>query len=179
MTTTEPRTSAPATSSCACCGDDFSETNLARLGCRDDVALCSDCLAWLGDQLATKAGGFRSVAPVLPVADLERALTHYQALGFGTGRHISGGCGYAHRDGIQIHFGVVAGHDPAGNTAGAYLHVADADALHARWAAADVAGALTAPADTDYGLREGAHVDPDGNTVRFGSPTPSPAADVP
>jgi hypothetical protein len=143
------------------------------------VALCSSCLAWLGDQLATKAGGFRSVAPVLPVADLERALTHYQALGFGTGRHISGGYGYAHRDGIQIHFSVVAGHDPAGNTAGAYLHVADADALHARWAAADVAGTLTAPTDTDYGLREGAHVDPDGNTVRFGSPIPSLAANVP
>jgi hypothetical protein len=27
--------------------------------------------------------------------------------------------------------------------------------------------------DTDYGIREGGHVDPDGNLLRFGSPLPS------
>jgi hypothetical protein len=28
------------------------------------------------------------------------------------------------------------------------------------------------PADYDYGKREGSHTDPDGNLIRFGSPTP-------
>jgi hypothetical protein len=32
-----------------------------------------------------------------------------------------------------------------------------------------------APVDTDHGIREGAHVDPDGNLLRFGSPLPSGA----
>jgi hypothetical protein len=30
-----------------------------------------------------------------------------------------------------------------------------------------------APVDTDYGLREGWHIDPDGNLLRFGSPIAS------
>lgn len=45
-------------------------------------------------------------------------------------------------------------------------------ALHAEWATADVEGRLHAPTDTDYGLREGAYVDPDGNLLRYGSPLP-------
>ena len=48
--------------------------------------------------------------------------------------------------------------------------VPDADALAARWAGT---GRTTAPVNTGYGLREGAHVDPDGNLLRFGSPLPS------
>ena len=42
-----------------------------------------------------------------------------------------------------------------------------ADAVAARWAGI---GRTGAPVDTVYGLREGAHVDPDGNLLRFGSP---------
>jgi hypothetical protein len=38
-----------------------------------------------------------------------------------------------------------------------------------------VAGELVAPFDTDYGLREGSHVDPDGNVIRFGSPITVPS----
>jgi hypothetical protein len=33
-----------------------------------------------------------------------------------------------------------------------------------------VEGWLDAPAKTAYGLDEGAHVDPDGNLIRFGAP---------
>jgi hypothetical protein len=33
-------------------------------------------------------------------------------------------------------------------------------------------GQIEAPSDTDYGLREGRHVDPDGNVIRYGSPLP-------
>lgn len=31
-------------------------------------------------------------------------------------------------------------------------------------------GRFVAPVDTDYGLREGAHVDADGNLLRYDSP---------
>jgi len=46
---------------------------------------------------------------------------------------------------------------------------ADADALYDEWS--DI-GDTRAPVDTDYKVREGAHIDPDGNLFRFGSPLP-------
>ncbi len=66
--------------------------------------------------------------------------------------------------------------DGATTTSCAYLWVDDADALHAEWAAAGVDGRLDPPRPTEYGLEEGAHVDPDGNLIRFGSPARPPRA---
>ena len=111
---------------------------------------------------------FHGLAPVLAVADLERALAHYRRLGFEATSYEGGGYGYLRRDDVWLHLTEVADHDPA--AAGAvYLYVGDADALHAEWEAAGVEGRLEAPADTGYGLREGFHVDPDGSLLRFGS----------
>ena len=46
----------------------------------------------------------------------------------------------------------------------------DADALYEEWSKPGVGG-LTRPVEpTEYGLREGSHIDPDGNLIRFGSP---------
>jgi hypothetical protein len=109
------------------------------------------------------------VSPIFPVTDLQRALDHYAALGCATSTH-DDTYGFAARAGIELHLTVVAGHDPLRTAAAAYLHVPDADALAAEWAAVERTGA---PVDTDYGLREGWHIDPDGNLLRFGSPLPS------
>jgi uncharacterized glyoxalase superfamily protein PhnB len=76
-------------------------------------------------------------------------------------------CGETRAD---AYVGEIDGLDPTRNTVSVYLRVADADRLHAEWAAASVDGHLEAPTDTKYGLREGHHVDPDGNMIRFGSP---------
>jgi catechol 2,3-dioxygenase-like lactoylglutathione lyase family enzyme len=103
------------------------------------------------------------------VADLRRALAHYAALGCSVSTHDEG-YGFAARGGVELHLVVVADGDPRGGPAAAYLHVPDADALAAEWA--QVPG-TEAPVDTDYGLREGRHVDPDGNLLRFGSPLAS------
>jgi catechol 2,3-dioxygenase-like lactoylglutathione lyase family enzyme len=105
-------------------------------------------------------------SPIFPVHDLDRALEHYAALGCTVSTH-DAGYGFAARAGIELHLVVVAASDPRGGPAAAYLHVPDADALAAEWA--DVPG-TEPPVDTDYGLREGRHIDPDGNLVRFGSP---------
>jgi hypothetical protein len=78
--------------------------------------------------------------------------------------------GVAARAGIELHPAVVPDHDPLRTAGAAYLHVPDADALGAEWAHAERTGA---PVDTDDGLREGWHIDPDGNLLRFGSPLPS------
>ncbi len=110
-----------------------------------------------------------TVSPIFPVSDLPRALAHYAALGCEVSAHDEG-YGFAALAGIELHLVVTEGHDPLRTAAAAYLHVPDADALAARWAGVE---RTTAPVDTDYGLREGAHVDPDGNLLRFGSPLPS------
>ncbi|TFV88673.1 VOC family protein [Blastococcus sp. CT_GayMR20] len=111
------------------------------------------------------------VSPIFPVADLPRALAHYAALGCSVSTH-DATYGFAARAGIELHLTVVADHDPLRTAAAAYLHVPDADALAAEWAGVERTGA---PVDTDYGLREGWHIDPDGNLLRFGSPLPSRA----
>ena len=47
---------------------------------------------------------------------------------------------------------------------------ADADALYDQWSRPGLGGHTHPVGPTDYKLREGSHVDPDGNLIRFGSP---------
>jgi catechol 2,3-dioxygenase-like lactoylglutathione lyase family enzyme len=110
-------------------------------------------------------GTSKRVAPIFPVRDLRASLAHYQRLGFATREYEGGGYGYATLDGVEIHLGVV--HE-AGTPASAYLFVEDADALARAWRSAGAE--IRLPEDTDWGKHEGAHVDPDGNVIRFGSP---------
>ena len=107
-------------------------------------------------------------APIFPVRDLRTSLMHYQRLGFDVRVYEGGGYGYATRDGIEIHLGVVPDTCPSNAKHSAYLWVDDADELAAIWptAGADV----HMPEDTEWGQHEGALVDPDGNILRFGSP---------
>ena len=119
--------------------------------------------------------GADAVAPIFPVRDLGAAVDHYTALGFEvTGDH--DGYRFARYGAVYLHLSQVDAHDPATSTSAAYLYVGDADATHAAWAAAEVGGRLVAPADQPWGLREGAHVDLDGNLVRFGSWLTDPPA---
>jgi predicted enzyme related to lactoylglutathione lyase len=107
------------------------------------------------------------MAPIFPVSDLAVSLAHYGRLGFATRAYVDGGYGYATRDGLELHLGVVADRTQHGR-ASAYLWVDDADEVAAEWQAAGVE--VHAPQDTAWGQHEGAVVDPDGNVIRFGSP---------
>jgi uncharacterized glyoxalase superfamily protein PhnB len=118
---------------------------------------------------AAQPAGLRRAVPILPTADLTRALAHYGALGFETEAWEGGGYGFLTRDGVELHVSQRDRVDPAANPFSFYLYVADADALHAEWAAAGVGGLWEAPEDKPWGLREGRHIDPDGNALRFGS----------
>lgn len=109
------------------------------------------------------------LAAVLPVSNLSRALEHYGLLGFTVSAYCNGDYGYAERDGLNLHFRVIPEFEPARTTSAVYLYVDDADALFAEWRSAGVSGQFFEPHDTEYGLREGAHVDLDGNLLRFGS----------
>ncbi len=129
------------------------------------------------DAAATGAGErrpprqFRQFRPIFPVRDLTAALAHYAALGFDTFPYRGGdGYGFADRDGTGLHLTADPGHDPAPSHASAYLYVRDADALYAEWSRPGIGGQTLAVCLTPYQLREGAHIDPDGNLIRFGSP---------
>ena len=100
------------------------------------------------------------------------ALAHYAALGFHAFAYEGGDdYGFANRDGIGVHLAADPGHGPAHSHASAYLYVHDADALYAEWSRPGIGGQTLPVCATPYQLREGAHIDPDGNLIRFGSPT--------
>jgi hypothetical protein len=109
---------------------------------------------------------FRRIAPIFAVRDLDAAMAHYQRLGFTVRAYAGGGYGFASRDGIELHLGVVPDNDL--RTSGAYLFVDNADDLAAAWRSAGVE--VHSPVDTEWGQHEGTVVDPDGNVIRFGSP---------
>jgi hypothetical protein len=99
--------------------------------------------------------------------DLAVSLVHYERLGFATRTYANGGYGYATRDGIELHLGVVADRTAHGR-GDAYIWVDNADDVAHAWRAAGVE--VHEPQDTEWGQHEGAVVDPDGNVIRFGSP---------
>jgi hypothetical protein len=114
------------------------------------------------------------IAPIFSVRDLDVAMEHYRRLGFAVRRYPPGGYGFASRDGVELHLGVVS--EPDHHAGSAYLFVDDADTLAAQWRAAGVE--VHGPQNTAWGRHEGAVADPDGNVIRFGSPIPhdGPAA---
>lgn len=130
---------------------------------------------------------FSQFSPIFPVRDLGAALEHYGALGFTT-RGYEDFYGFADRDAVGLHFSLHHEHDhddpgapdddnghthPPFSPVVAYLYVDDADALAAEWSRPGIGGTTRPVHDTPYGLREGVHIDPDGNVIRFGSPAPA------
>jgi len=122
----------------------------------------------------------QTLAPVLPVSDVLTALENYARLGFRAKPYqraeIVEGRGPApvlygllFRDGLQIHLCQVAGIDPQSNLSEIYLYVDDAVALHEQWSRSEAPGEYVEPVETEYGLNEGAYVDADGNSIRYGS----------
>ncbi len=110
------------------------------------------------------------ICPVFPVTDLKAAVSHYEQLGFETESYHDGSYAFLRAGRTEIHLTPVPSLDPSTSTSACYLYVDDVDALYAAWSHADIAGRLVPPVDTDYGLREFAHIDIDGNLIRVGSP---------
>jgi len=114
---------------------------------------------------------FRHFSPIFPVRDLAAAMAHYTALGFDTFASADGSdYGFADRDGAHLHLAVDPDLDAARNTTSTYLYVRDADSVHQQWSQPGIGGRTEPVAVTAYDFREGSHVDPDGNRIRFGSP---------
>jgi len=121
------------------------------------------------ETMATSTGA----TPILPARDLDMTSSFYERLGFAErGRWPE----YliVVRDELELHFFLSTELDPATTTAGCYLRVRDADALHAQFVAAGLPAwdtgfpCLSEVEATDYGMREFAATDPDGNLMRVG-----------
>lgn len=116
------------------------------------------------------------IVAVLPVADVDRAEAWYGRLGFTAVGTYAGYRILAAGD-LRLHL-ATSDHEPGTSTTAVYLYVADAEAVHAAWAAVG-ARVLQAPEATPYGLVEFAAVDPDGNLWRVGSPVDRPGGEGP
>jgi catechol 2,3-dioxygenase-like lactoylglutathione lyase family enzyme len=155
-------------STCACCEN---AAGLIRLWSDKDLVVCYDCLDWMNDQrakqMAAPGSPVRVVGyePIFRVADVDRAVDHYQRLGFSTDYH-DATYAFAHLGQLTLH--LAHDDDDPHQTGVLYIHVDDADQLGENWRAAGLE--VTGPENQDYGKREGRHVDPDGNVIRFGSP---------
>jgi catechol 2,3-dioxygenase-like lactoylglutathione lyase family enzyme len=121
----------------------------------------------------------RAVAPILPSRDLEATAAFYDRLGFERRGLWPAEYLIVERGDVGLHFFHQPELDPWSSIAGCYLYVDDADALHAEFAGLGlpdqgIPRLHGAPADADYGLREFAVVDEDGNLLRIGSPLRDP-----
>ncbi len=116
-----------------------------------------------------------SVAPILGSRDLEATRSFWERLGFEEVGLWPREYLIVARDGVSLHFFFSASLDPWRSDSGCYLYVDDADALFAEFSSVGLPGEGIprlhgSPEGTDYGLREFAVVDADGNLVRIGSP---------
>jgi catechol 2,3-dioxygenase-like lactoylglutathione lyase family enzyme len=106
------------------------------------------------------------VDPIFAVSDLPRAIEHYKKLGFEISEYDEA-YAFAHRDGLTLHLHLTDAPTPGCGLL--YLHVDDANSLADEWRTVDAS--LVAPEDVPWGKHETSHTDPDGNTIRFGSPS--------
>ena len=120
-------------------------------------------------QQAARAVIEGQVIPTLPARDIEETVAFYERLGFELVAEYPGEQRYAivRRDDAELHFYEFPV-DPKQNLSGCYLSIGDAPTLYAEWRAAgtEIVQPLT---ETDYGLREFAVSDPNGNLVKVGS----------
>ena len=151
---------------CSCCGE-AAET--IQLRDHKEIQICSDCLDWLiqkrEHQENAQSGSWlvSGFEPIFVVTDIPCATDHYAKMGFEISHHDEA-YAFAHRDvGLTIHF-TLANQAAPGNL---YVHCADATEVAKAWRMAGLV--VTGPVDEEYGKREGSHVDPDGNLIRFGS----------
>ena len=117
--------------------------------------------------------------PILPAVDLDATLAFYERLGFENAGAPPSQWDYLiiRRGSVQLHFYADPELDPLTTAFSCYLYTDDADALYGAWKEIGIpADPATGsrlqgpPEKRDYGMREFALVDPNGNLVRVGSP---------
>ncbi|MEU1971231.1 VOC family protein [Microbacterium sp. NPDC019599] len=121
--------------------------------------------------------------PILPSRDLAKTLRFYEALGFENRGAPPEEWNYLilGRGDVELHFVEDDSVDPLRTASACYVYVSDADALFREWSGTvrpdQATGTrVTHPVDTDYGMREFAVVDDNGNLIRIGTDISSASA---
>jgi hypothetical protein len=156
---------------CACCST--SVDWWVRLRSHPDVQICHNCLGGLNEQrdgqlqLVTGTWLITGFEPLFKVTSVSRSADWFERAGFHVSFH-DDTYAFAHRDrGLTIHLAQAEAEDHPGH-GGLYIHCQDADRVAEEWRQSGIE--VEGPWDEDYGKREGAISDPDGNVIRFGSP---------
>jgi hypothetical protein len=124
--------------------------------------------------------------PTLPARDLHAMLSFYERLGFHNAGDAPDVWDYLiiRRGTIEMHFYADRDVDPLTTSAGCFVWVRDADALHAEWERLGIehdstsGSRLVGPTDTDYGVRTFALIDLSGNQIRFGTGPPTKGSSI-
>jgi hypothetical protein len=144
-----------------------------RLRSHPDLPICHDCLGGLNAQrdgqlqLISRTWLVTGAEPIFRVADVRRSGAWFERAGFEVSFH-DDTYAFARRErDLTVHLARAEGDELPGHAA-LYLHCQDADRVAQEWRAAGIE--VDGPRDEDYGKREGAVTDPDGNVLRFGGP---------
>ena len=190
MTTTSgPPVDTTARRRCGCCGKDKPADRVTELGDSPGVYICTGCALWAArraSQLpvlrvdARRAlrrlqrlchrrddDTYRMAIPVLPVTDLDTALPFYSQLGFETVERLDD-FAVLQAGAIKIHLSQFGGHN---TPVCAAIRVGDPARLWKKLTSQQATG-LGPVEDHPWGIRDFTATDPDGNTLRFGHPTP-------
>jgi hypothetical protein len=122
--------------------------------------------------------------PILPTSNFDATAAFYAAIGFmERGRWPDDYLILLGPAGIELHFWIEPGIDPATNSHACYIRFeegAKAAALHDSWAACELAGGRLHPVEaTHYGMLEFALIDLHGNLLRIGGRQAPPSGDAP
>ena len=113
--------------------------------------------------------------PILPTTDFDATADFYGAVGFAErGRWPGEYLILVGPAGIELHFWIDPGIDPATNSHACYMRFdegREAAALFESWSAYKLGGGRLLPLkETDYGMLEFALIDRHGNLLRIGGP---------
>ncbi|KAF2722918.1 Glyoxalase/Bleomycin resistance protein/Dihydroxybiphenyl dioxygenase [Polychaeton citri CBS 116435] len=114
-------------------------------------------------------------APIFPVTNIQRSAEYYRTLGFSVEKYAEEYAFATLAEGGSIHLSLQPDLDPKVGAAAAYMYVDNADLIAEKWRKLCPQADVRDVVDTDYGMREGAHLDPDNNLIRFGSKVESGA----
>jgi len=150
------------TVTCACCGEQRREGDVARLLGRPDIAVCGACAHDLAGRLSRRP----AITPIFPVHDMPAATRFWTRAGLQVEPY-DAGYAFVLFNGSEIaHLALHADLDPERNAAACYVHVDDPVAWHDRWQeqGLPVSDVATQP----WGMIEFSVRDPSGNLVRVG-----------
>jgi len=147
---------------CSCCGEPHAGSEVVRLGCHPDVAVCGGCV----DRMSAKVHSRPGVTPIFPVRDMTEAREFWARTGVEVELYDSG-YAFVMFGGSEIaHLDLRPGLDAEHNPAACYIHVDDASAWHQRWR--DAGLPVTDLVVEPWGMQEFSVRDPSGNLLRVG-----------